>query len=711
MSFSGRALLFVLLAATFALGGYTDGAAGDEPSARGTDRSSGQDWAGYGRTFGQQHFSPLAQIHRGNTASLGLAWTMDLPLGNTVTQPIAVDGVLYFASGLSIVHAVDAVTGKELWQYDSKVGEVGGLNMRLGWGVRGVAWWNGRIYVGAQDGRLIALDARTGRPVWTTKTFKAEDPAYISGAPRVFDGKVLIGFAGTTGVMRGYVSAYDAETGKLLWRFWTVPGDPAKGFENKAMAFAAKTWSGEWWKFGGGGAVWNSIAYDADSGLVYIGVGSPYPWNHRVRSAGSGDNLFVDSIVALDLKTGEYRWHYQTTPGDTWDFDAAMDIELADLTIEGKPRKVLMQAPKNGFFYVIDRITGELISAEPFVRVTWATKVDKRTGRPVEAPGARYGLDKPARGVAPTALAAHNWMPMAYSRETGLVYIPSVDWAIEYSDPNRPWKDAGDRTVDGGVDMKGGALFGMPAPVGFLLAWSPVTQKEAWRFPYPSYYNGGVLATGGDLVFQGSIDGYFRAFSATTGALAWQFDAKAPILAPPISFEANGQQYVTVLTGLAMGYVMNSTALAGPAIERYGLDPQTQARRVLTFAIGGKASLPPRLVPPPPPEDPHFTPLPAKVTAGAVAYSAHCLNCHGALAVGIGHAPDLRRSALPLDQAAFEQVVRSGALEPRGMPGFAEFSDEKLEDIRHYLRSRAADLRRGAAFPLLGEAPATLDIK
>ncbi len=708
-SFRRLPLFAALAGVALALGGCSGG--NDAASAAMlADSSDGSDWAGYGRSYGQQHFSPLEEIGQGNAGKLGLAWSMDLPLGNTATQPIAVSGMLYFASGLSIVHAVDAVTGKELWQYDPEVGKVGGLNMRLGWGVRGLAWWDGMIYVGTQDGRLIAIDAKTGKPGWTAQTFRAEDPAYISGAPRVFDGKVIIGFAGTTGAMRGYVTAYDAKSGKQLWRFWTVPGEPARGFENKAMEMAAKTWAGEWWKTGGGGAAWNSIAYDGDAGLVYIGTGSPYPWNRRVRSAGKGDNLFVDSIVALDIKTGEYRWHYQTTPGDDWDFDAAMDIELADLNIDGQKRKVLMQAPKNGFFYVIDRITGQLISAEPFVRVTWATHVDKATGRPVEAPGARYHIGKPALGIAPTALAAHNWLPMAYSPKTGLVYIPAIDWEVNYSDPNRPWKDAGDRTVDGGVDLMGGALAGMPVPVGFLIAWNPVTQKEAWRVPYPTNYNGGALATGGGLVFQGSVDGQFRAYAADTGKLAWQFDAKAPILAPPISYRAGGKQYVTVLTGLAMGYVMNSVALGGPSIEDYGIDPATQARRVLTFAIGGKGTLPPRQTPPPPPEDPGFTPVTARVIAGGMAYGAHCLTCHGALAVGMGHAPDLRRSALLLDQAAFDQVVRHGALEPRGMPKFQELPDAKLEDIRHYLRSRAGDLRRGDKGP--GSARATtLDIK
>ncbi len=699
ISFRGLPLLAMATAAALGLAGCTKGggeaanARSETSAARIADTSDGKDWLGYGRTAGQQHFSPLDQVGAANADQLGLAWSLDLPSANSVTQPIAVDGVLYFAAGLSIVHAVDAVTGKTLWTYDPEVGKVGGLNMRVGWGVRGVAWWNDKVYVGTQDGRLIAIDAKTGKPVWTTQTFGKDDPAYISGAPRVFGGKVLIGNAQTVGKLRGFIGAYDAETGKQAWRFYTVPGNPAEGFESKAMEMAAKTWSGDWWKFGGGGAVWHSIAHDPQAGLVYFGTGSPYPWNHRIRSQGKGDNLFVNSIVAVDLKTGEYRWHYQTVPGDTWDFDATMDIELAELTIDGKPRKVLMQAPKNGFFYVIDRMTGKLISAEPFVRVTWASHIDKATGRPVENPEARFTPQKAAMGIAPTPLAAHNWLPMAYSPRTGLVYIPAVDWEVDFSDISRPWSPATDRNTDGAVDMKGGAIFGMKPPTGFLIAWNPVTQKEAWRVPYPTYYNGGVLATAGGLVFQGSIDGWFKAFDAVTGREVWKYDVKAPMIAPPITFQAGGKQYVTVLTGLGMGYVMNSTVLAGPQVESYGIDPLTQARRVLTFEIGGKAVLPPRRQPPAPPADPGNKPDPARVAAGAVAYGAHCYTCHGALAIGIGNGPDLRRSAVPLDRETFHQVVRAGLLEERGMPRFGEFSEAKAEDIREYLRSRAAELR------------------
>ena len=670
-----------------------------DSAARLADGSGGDDWPGYGRTSGQQHFSPLEQVNQGNAGSLGLAWFMDLPPANSVTQPIAIDGVLYFASGLSVVHAVDAASGKELWQYDPRAAEVSGLNLRVGWGVRGIAWWDGKIFTGTQDGRLIALDAKSGKPVWTVQTIRPEDAAHVNGAPRVFNGRVLIGFASTTGAMRGYVTAYDAESGKQLWRFWTVPGDPSQPFENKAMEMAAKTWSGEWWKYGGGATVWNTMAYDPETDTVYIGTGSPYPWSHRIRSAGRGDNLFVGSIVALDGKSGAYKWHYQPTPGDTWDFDATMDIELADIEIGGRMRKVLMQAPKNGFFYVIDRVTGEFISAEPYTKVTWASRVDPATGRPVEMPGARFADGKSAR-IAPTSLGGHNWMSMAFSPRTGLAYIPANHFEADYSDIAYQWKPTTDRTVDGGVMIMGGPAFGTMPASGSLIAWSPATQKPVWKIDHPTSLNGGVLATGGGLVFQGTVDGLFKAYAADSGKLLWQFDTGAPILATPISYRVRGRQYVTLLTGSSMGIAMYAPTMVGPAVENYAIDPMSQARRVLTFALGEKASLPASRQPAAVPADPGFSADPARVAAGFVAYSMNCLACHGDQAIGIGQGPDLRRSAVPLDQAAFDAVVRGGTLESRGMPKYAEFPDAKLEDIRHYIRSRMEALRgRAGAAP------------
>ena len=356
------------------------------------DELDGRNWAAYGRTYSEHHASPLRQIDRRNVEELGLAWSLDL-LGvtNGATVPLAIDGIIYLTVGQSIVHAVDARTGRLLWRHDPEVTKVAKRKLRITWGPRGIGYWEGKIYVGTTDGRLIALDARDGRQVWSTQTVDPDNELTITGPPRLFNGKVIIGNAGSEfGANRGYVTAYDAGTGKQLWRFWIVPGDPAEGFENAAMEMAAKTWTGDWWKFGGGGQAWNAMTYDPAYNRVYIGTGNGSPWNRKVRSPGGGDNLFLCSIVALDADTGEYVWHYQTTPGETWDYNSSMDITLATITIDGRPRPVILHAPKNGFFYVIDRETGKVLSAEKFGKVTWAERIDLATGRPVEVPGARY---------------------------------------------------------------------------------------------------------------------------------------------------------------------------------------------------------------------------------------------------------------------------------------------------------------------------------
>jgi quinohemoprotein ethanol dehydrogenase len=650
--------------------------------------SDGDDWPGYGRTLGQQHFSPLTAIDRGNVHRLGLTWSSDLGPENSATQPIAVGGILYFATGLSVVHAMDAATGRLLWKFDPAGAERAGLNLRFAWGTRGIAWASGKIYTGTADGRLVAIDAHSGKPVWSATTFDKSFAGRINGAPRVCNGKVIIGYAGTTGAERGFVTAYDAESGKKLWRFYTVPGNPALGFESEAMEMAAKTWAGQWWKFGGGADVWNSISCDPEQQTVFIGTGSGYPWNRRARSEDKGDNLFVASIVALDVNGGAYKWHYQVSPGDTWDHDASMDIELADLVIDGKPRKVLLQAPKNGFFYVIDRITGKLISAEPYAKVTWASRIDIASGRPVEVPGARYPNGTTAR-IWPSSIGAHSWMPMAYSPQTQLAYIPQISAGESYSDKGidlENWQPPKNRTVEGALIEES-----IEPLTGALIAWSPLKQKALWSVPYPTYVNGGVLATAGSLVFQGTIDHRLRAYSATDGKLLWTFDAEAPLVAPPIAYQVKGRQQITVMTGLGMGIVAAAGML--DKVERYGIDPRTQARRVLTFALDAHQTLPSARSAPAPLADPGYRADERRASAGATLYGQHCIYCHGASAIAAIHAPDLRRSAIPLEPAAFEKVVRGGALVVRGMPAFDELSDRELAELRQYIRSQAARLR------------------
>ena len=659
------------------------------------DEADGRDWPGFGRTYGEQHFSPLAEINAASIGKLALAWSMDLPPGNSATGPIEVAGTLYFARFYSEVNAVDAATGKLLWKYDPKAPEVSGVRLRQGWGSRGVAWWNGKIYTATQDGRLIALDAKTGRALWSVQTLDTGDPRFISGPPRVFNGKVLIGNAGADeAAIRGYVTAYDAESGKQLWRFWTVPGDPTKGFENKAMEMAAKTWAGEWWTKGGGGTVWNAMSYDAATDTVFIGTGNGSPWNRKLRSDGKGDNLFLCSIVALDGKSGAYKWHYQINPGESWDYNAAMDMQLADLTIGGQPRKVLITAPKNGFVYVLDRLTGKLISAKPFVPVTWAKGIDIASGRPIENPGIRY--ESGTATISPTPIGAHSWVPMAFSRQTGLVYIPAIDLKVTYDDRGitpQNWKRKGGMALDYGVNPSIAFPKGNEDSASSLVAWDPVRQREAWRVKTPIHFNGGVLATGGNLVFQGQMDSKFNAYDARTGQLLWSFDARAPVIAPPISYSVNGKQYVTVISGNG-----TSGGFLGAALARYGIDYRTQARRVLTFAVGGTATLPPKI-----PyvakaiDDPLFKPDPASEARGSMVYNTRCVVCHGGGVAAAGTAPDLRTSGAILSQPSLDAILHDGVLVSQGMPRFEELSDQERADVRQFLRSMAGELRKAPA--------------
>lgn len=679
------AALLVLCAAFLAVGIWQSRS--NSPGSQLIDASDGRDWPGYGRTYGEQHFSPLEEINTGTVAKLGLVWAFDLPPGNPVSQPIAVDGVLYTSTGYSVVRAFDAASGKLRWTFDPHAPEAAGRKLREGWGSRGLAWWNGKIYIGTQDGRLIAIDARSGQQVWSTMTLDKDDYRFISGAPRVFDGKVIIGHGGADAAdTRGYVTTYDAETGKQLWRFYTVPGDPAKGFENPAMAMAAKTWAGPWWKHGGGGTVWNAMTYDPETRTIFIGTGNGAPYNHEVRSQGKGDNLFLCSIVALDADSGEYKWHYQINPAENWDYNAAMDMHLADLSIGGKPRKVLIQAPKNGFLYVIDRVTGELLSAEPIARVNWASRIDLKTGRPVENPAARFP-NGTHFAMMPGAAGAHGWAPSAYSPVTGLIYIPVNQQGYVYStagiDPKK-WTRSPGNVIDG-------AEVTYPTPsdklnqtgLSELLAWDPVRQKQLWRLQTGGPMGAGVLATGGGLIFQGRGSGGFYVYDARTGKVLWRLDLGVPVMAPPITYVAGGRQYVTVLTGISTSMSFRADLLP------FSVDFYTQPRRVLTFALGGTEKVSPGT--PHVPKavlDPAYKPNAASETRGGGVYG-HCITCHGINVVSGGSAPDLRASSVPASADAFAQVVRGGALVPAGMPRFEELSDGDLADLRAYIQARS----------------------
>jgi PQQ-dependent dehydrogenase (methanol/ethanol family) len=647
-------------------------------------------WMTHGRTYNEQRFSPLKQIDDRNVGQLGLTWYFDLDTkrGQEAT-PIVVDGAMYFTTAWSKAVALDAATGAVLWTYDPKVPPEWGVNACCDVVNRGAAVWRGKVIFATLDGRLIALDAATGKREWETLTIDPKFRYTITGAPRVVKGKVIIGNGGAEMEVRGYVSAYDAETGSLIWRFYTVPGDPSKPFESPILARAAKTWTGEWWKVGGGGTVWDSIVYDPELDLLYIGVGNGGPWNQRFRSPGGGDNLFIASIVALKPDTGEYVWHYQETPGDMWDYTSSQQITLADLSINGQPRKVILHAPKNGFFYVIDRATGALISAKPYTQINWATGVDMKTGRPIETPIARYPGKNPPP-IIPGPLGAHSWQPMSFSPLTGLVYIPIQDVGFLYK--TVPHFEAKKLAPNYGIDV---VAAGMPqdpnvkkailgAIDGRLVAWDPVRQKQVWDVKRPEPWNGGVLSTAGNLVFEGTANGYFEAYRADTGEKLWSTPAQTGVMAGPVSYEVAGEQYVAVLAGwggvfpLATGEVSRK---AGTIRNISG---------ILAFKIGGKASLPPL----PEIEQPLLNP-PATtastrtVEQGHALYQRYCGACHGDVAVSGGVLPDLRYSSTLANDQWFH-IVLDGMLAPNGMVSFSkELSRKDAADIRAYVIFRA----------------------
>ncbi|MGH8809120.1 MAG: PQQ-dependent dehydrogenase, methanol/ethanol family, partial [Noviherbaspirillum sp.] len=494
---SGRRTLALLgLSAsllTTALSGFSALAAPvDAARIRALDKG-GSEWLSHGRNYAEQRFSPLQKIDAQNVNRLGLAWSLDMDNNRGLeATPLMADGVLYASLSWSRVIAVDARSGKLLWEYDPQVNKAKAKDACCDAVNRGVALWGNKVFIGTLDGRLIGLDRQSGKPVWSTQTTDNSKPYTITGAPRVVKGKVIIGNSGAEYGVRGYFSAYDADSGKMAWRFYTVPGDPSRPYEHPELAAAAKTWTGnDYWKYGGGGTVWDGMAYDPKLDLLYVGTGNGSPWNRLVRSPDGGDNLYLSSILAIRPDSGKLVWHYQVTPGDSWDFTATQQITLADVVIDGKPRSVLMQAPKNGFFYMLDRATGKLLSAEKFGKVTWAEKIDLATGRPVEAPGVRYE-DKPVL-MWPGPFGAHSWHPMSYSPQTGLVYIPYQEIPGGYRNEGKSFsmKKSGFNTAAGFSDF---TEFPKEAVSGALLAWDPVQQKEAWRVPYPHYWNGGTLA-------------------------------------------------------------------------------------------------------------------------------------------------------------------------------------------------------------------------
>ncbi len=642
------------------------------------------DWITHGRTYSEQRFSPLTAISADNVGRLGLAWSFDTNTDRGLeATPLVVDGVLFTTGSWSVVFAIDARTGRQLWRYDPQVPRETGPKGCCDAVNRGVALFKDKVYVGTFDGRLIALDATSGEPVWEVVTVDRSKPYTITGAPRVVEGLVIIGNGGAELGVRGYVSAYDAESGDLVWRVYTVPGDPSLPFESPALERAAKTWTGsEWWKVGGGGTVWDSMAYDPELHLLYIGTGNGSPLSRYVRSPGGGDNLFLSSILALRPDTGELVWYYQETPGDTWDYTATQHMILADLTIGGRPRKLLLHAPKNGFFYVLDRATGELLSAEKFAEATWAERVDLKTGRPVEAKGNDYR--KEMKLVKPAPLGAHNWQPMSFNPMTGLVYIPAQDVPAPFlAEKNFKFRPGEWNT---GTDLGLYTEFPREIAGGSLLAWHPVRQKEAWRVAHKGPWNGGTLTTAGNLVFQGTADGRFVAYAADTGKELWEAPTGSGVVAAPITYSIDGEQYVSVMAGW------------GGVFALYGGDAaaSNQVRaidgRLLTFKLGGDAMLP--APEPTPPRARAFSAPPTAsaqtLGAGEALFARNCMACHGAGAVGGGVIPDLRHIS-PEVKTNFGAIVRDGALRARGMPAFARLDTQEVDAILVYLQKRASE--------------------
>ena len=638
-------------------------------------------WMSPGRDYSEQRFSPLKQINSDNVRGLRLAWFADFDSnrGQEAT-PLEIDGVIYLSTAWSRVKAFDARTGRLLWAYDPKVpGEFAGrgccdvVN-------RGVAAWQGRIYVASYDGRLIALDARTGQVVWEVLTLDHDKPVTSTGAPRIVKGKVLIGNAGGEFGVRGYLSAYDAVTGKLIWRFYTVPGNPAEGFEQPILKTAARSWNGEWWTLGGGGTVWDGIVYDPRLNLVYFGTGNGSPWNRAYRGAGGGDNLFLASIIAVNADTGAYVWHYQETPGEEWDYDATSPLMLADLRIEGRTRRVLMQAAKNGFFYVLDARTGQYISAANYVAVSWASGIDHKTGRPILNPEARYDETGKAAIVQPGGQGAHSWHPFSYSPETGLVYFSGIEtsFAVKGATGFKP-QPMGANT---------GLAFPVPPTIydelkskaprtaqSQLIAWDPVKQREVWRTPVLGTIGAGTLSTAGNLVFQGTTKGRFVAYRASDGKELWTTEAQTGVVAAPSSFELDGEQYIAEEVGYGLA--------------RYGVSNQS---RLLVFKLGGTAALPPAPPPPPPPvlDPPPSTASAETIGVGHETFQSHCAMCHDTSYANRGVFPDLRYSPLLASEEAFEAIVLGGALQQSGMASFkGRLTADEVQSVRAYLIDRA----------------------
>jgi len=676
--------------------------ANSQPAVQTVNESSimnpGSEWLSHGRTYREQRFSPLDSVNRDNVDELDLVWSFkfDTARGMEAT-PIVHDGVIYVSTGWSHVHAIDARSGEELWHYDAKVPKAQLAKTCCGPVNRGVAIWQEdsdsplQVFFGALDGRLIALDAATGMENWSVQSTPTDGNYSVTGAPRIVKGMIIIGNGGAELGVRGYVSAYDVTTGEMKWRFYTVPGDRNKPQENAALEAALETWSGdEWYKLGGGGGTaWDSLVYDPELDLLYIGTGNGSPWNRELRSPGGGDNLYLSSIVALRPDTGEYVWHYQVTPADNWDYTATQQMVLAELEIDGEMRSVIMQAPKNGFFYVLDRKTGELLSAEKFGRVTWATHVDMETGRPVESKFANY-QENGGSFIWPSPYGAHNWQPMSFSTKTGLMYIPVQSIPSYFSAVKEVMYRV--NRWNTGVDLNtnrdpkswvAGRASADALIYGELVAWDPVKKKRAWKVHHSKPSNGGILSTAGDLVFQGTWDGTFAAYDAYNGKKLWQYKSDSAVLAGPMTYELDGEQYIAVAQGSG-GTVMitvgdelmkkktNQNKLLVFKKGRFNQTVSLASNELATIkALGHKVN-----------SDP------AVIKQGESLYHNNCASCHGINALSNYVVPDLRYMS-EQTHSDFASIVIGGTRTHKGMIGFYEtLGLDDVDAIHAYLANK-----------------------
>lgn len=663
----------------------------------------GSNWASPAFSSDEMRYSPLDKINAENAENLGIAWFADLPdaRGHEAT-PVIVGGKMFITGPWSKVFAFDAKTGKSLWEYDPGVDKQHAVKACCDVVNRGVAFWKGRLFLGTIDGRLISIDAATGQEIWSEQTLDKQGNGTITGFPRIMKDKVVIGFGGAEFGVRGYVTAYDAASGEKAWRFYTTPNPDGKAdgaASDSIMKTAQTTWSkdkkpGDWHESGGGGTVWDAIVYDAELNQLYIGVGNGSPWNHSIRSNGEGDNLFLSAIVALNPDNGEYIWHYQETPAETWDYTATQPIILAKEERDGKEIPVLYHAPKNGFFFTIDRTNGKLLSADPFIEgITWASGYDLKTGRPIENPQARYGKTGKLYLSNPSPLGAHNWHPMSYNPATGLVYIPAQLMGGAYVPPvaaneqeRKPMGfNLGNAMATSDLPDEVAQVKAIKAATkGRLVAFDPKAGKAKWSINQPAPWNGGTMTTAGNLVFQGDSSGMFNIYAADNGKLLRSLPVQSGVLTGASTYLVDGEQYVAFITSkggvypLVAGYAGSSTL------------PVPNIPRLIVLKLGGTAKLPAL-----PKVDPYVWNPPEQIgsaqdiAAGASNYQRYCLVCHSPGGVGHGVLPDLRKSGTISDGETFKQIVIDGLLKENGMVSFSSvLTAKEAEQIRAYVISR-----------------------